>query len=112
MAYEPALTSFILVGVVGGVALVMNLSADWEVTHELSRATDAWTRARSYDNKPSAQRRASQEAAILLAHGYEKVPLRGEVTPFEAGISPGAGVRTAATTTESHAKIVITYRLA
>jgi hypothetical protein len=77
VAYEPALTSFILAGTVGGLALVMSLSADWEVTHELARATRDWSAvmlSRSYDREDAgSQRRASREAAILLAHGYERM---------------------------------------
>ena len=81
MAYDPALTSFIIVGVVGGVAVVMNASAGWEITHELARASDRWTSPyviRRYRNDSTAPERASKEAAVLQAHGYEPVSRPGE----------------------------------
>lgn len=73
MAYDPALTAFILAGMVGGAALVMNASSDWEIAHELATATNRWTApivVRSYEDSPARHRRA-REAAILQAHGYE-----------------------------------------
>ena len=81
MAYDPALLSFIIVGVVGGVAVVMSASPGWEVSHELARATDAWTApvvTRTYRNDATARARISTEAAVLSSHGYRAV-LRREV---------------------------------
>jgi hypothetical protein len=91
MAYEPALVSFILAGTVGGLALVMSLSADWEVTHELARATQGWTLvmvSRTYDGADAkAGPRASKEASILVAHGYEQMAGQPEA---DAAVGEGA----------------------
>ena len=76
MAYDPTLTSFIVVAVIGGSAAVMNASAEWELGHELSRATDRWTKlevVRTYAAS-MARDRSSREAAMLFGHGYEAVP--------------------------------------
>ena len=81
MAYDPALLSFIIVGVVGGVALVMNASSGWEVSHELARATDTWTApvvTRTYRNDATALASIAKEAEVLNGHGYRAV-LRREV---------------------------------
>jgi hypothetical protein len=78
MAYDPTLTSFIVVAVVGGTAAVMNASSEWELAHELSRATERWTKlavVRVYE-RAVPQDRSGREAAILEAHGYETVPER------------------------------------
>jgi hypothetical protein len=79
VAYDPALLSFILAGVVGGVAVVMSASPGWEASHELSRATDHWTAplvTRRYPIDAGARERLAREAAILEAHGYEAVHRR------------------------------------
>jgi hypothetical protein len=115
MAYDPALISFIIVGVVGGVAVVMNVSSGWEVSHELARATDTWTApvvTRSYRNDATARARISSEAAVLHGHGYRAVLRRevgGDPAPGDGeargGHSDEGGTRAAGT-------IVITYDLA
>jgi hypothetical protein len=76
VAYDPTLTSFIVVAVVGGAAAVLNASSEWELSYELSRATERWTKlavARVYEPAAAADRPA-REAAILEAHGYQAVP--------------------------------------
>lgn len=108
MAYDPYLTSFILVGIVGGVAVIMSTSADWEVTFELARATNRWTRVvvvRRYDNDAPSQTRLSKEATILQAHGY-KALLRRLMTIGDVDIDADA-----ATPNDPSAKIVVTYQL-
>lgn len=78
VAYDPALTSFIVVAVVGGAAAVLNVSSEWELAYELSRATERWTRlevVRVYGPAMPPDRPA-REAAMLEAHGYEAVPKR------------------------------------
>jgi hypothetical protein len=80
VAYDPALTSFIIVGLVGGVAVVMSASSGWETSHELARATDGWTApvvTRSYPDEASARPRLTNEAAVLESHGYRAVLRRG-----------------------------------
>ncbi|NJD28540.1 MAG: hypothetical protein FIA92_09610 [Chloroflexi bacterium] len=72
--YEPAIIAFILVAIVGGIAVIMGISADWEVSHELSRVTDRWTQpvvVRRYDGGPAGRQLAQKEAAILGDHGYQ-----------------------------------------
>ncbi|HXI45834.1 MAG TPA: hypothetical protein VNH13_05995 [Candidatus Acidoferrales bacterium] len=81
MAYDPILTSFIAVGVVGGVAVVMNVSADWGLTHELAQATDNWTTplvSRRYARDAKLFERRTKEVAVLRAHGYNPAYERGE----------------------------------
>jgi hypothetical protein len=115
MAYDPALTSFIIVGVVGGVAVVMNASSGWEITHELARASDRWTSPyviRRYRNDSTAQERASKEAAVLQAHGYERVPRPGESRDLGPGGAVATGGRHVMTGTDPGAELVVTYRLA
>jgi hypothetical protein len=93
VAYDPILTSFIAVSVVGGVAMVMNVSADWGVTHELAQATENWTAAlvsRRYERSGSLFERRRKEASILQAHGYTPAYERGDAVP--------AGPETAAVT--------------
>jgi hypothetical protein len=78
VAYDPTFTSFIVVALVGGTAAVMNVSSEWELAHELSRATERWTKlqvVRVYDPAVSPDRPAREEA-MLQAHGYEVVPER------------------------------------
>lgn len=78
VAYDPTLTSFIVVAVVGGTAAVLNVSSEWELAHELSRATEHWTKlqvVRVYAPDMSPDRPV-REAAVLEAHGYEVVPER------------------------------------
>ena len=73
MSYEPAVASFILVGMVGGAAMVMNASYGWEISHELAKVTDHWTLpvvVRSYDGDAKARERLAKEAEILRGHGY------------------------------------------
>lgn len=116
MAYEPALTSFILAGTVGGVALIMSLSADWDVTHELAGATQRWTAvmvSRSYDRDDAkARRRASKEAAILLAHGYERMPERPEPgVPEHPDVAPTGDTEGSAEPVPA-GRLVVRYRLA
>jgi hypothetical protein len=104
VAYDPALTSFIIVGVVGGVAVVMSAAPGWETSHELARATDGWTApvvSRSYPHDPRSRQRLKREAAVLEGHGYRAVLRRG------VGGDPEAPAETAADAT-----IVVTYRLA
>ena len=70
---DPAVIAFILVGIVGGVAVVMSVSADWELTHDLSRATGRWSApviVRRYDHDDAGRHRLARETAILEAHGY------------------------------------------
>jgi hypothetical protein len=115
MAYDPALFSFIIVGVVGGVAVVMNASSGWEVSHELARATDTWTApvvTRTYRNDATARARIAREAAVLSGHGYRAVLRRevgGDPAPADGEVSAGRddqpGPRAGGT-------IVITYDLA
>jgi hypothetical protein len=72
--YEPPIIAFILVALVGGLAVIMGISAEWELSHELSRATDRWTQpvvVRRYDAGPAGRERAATEAALLRAHGYQ-----------------------------------------
>ena len=115
MAYDPALISFIIVGVVGSVAVVMNASSGWEVSHELARATDTWTApvvTRSYRNDATARARISREAAVLLGHGYRAV-LRREVGGDPApGGGEASGGRSDEGGTPAAGTIVITYDLA
>lgn len=115
MAYDPALLSFIIVGVVGGVAVVMNASSGWEVSHELARATDTWTApvvTRRYRNDATARARISTEAAVLSSHGYQAVLRRevgGDPVVAEGDAQAGRGDRAAS---QAGGTIVITYELA
>jgi hypothetical protein len=115
VAYDPALTSFIIVGVVGGVAVVMSAAPGWETSHELARATDGWTApvvTRSYRNDSTARVRESREAAILQGHGYEAI-LRRETGGLSALGQVGAtGGRKVQPGTPARGSIVITYHLA
>lgn len=115
MAYDPALISFILVGVVGGVAVIMNASSSWELTHELARATDTWTVpvvTRSYRDDAPGQARISREAAVLHGHGYRAV-LRREASGDPApGDDVASGGRSDRPGTQATGTIVITYDLA
>jgi hypothetical protein len=114
MAYDPALISFIIVGVVGGVAVVMNVSSGWEVSHELARATDTWTApvvTRSYRNDATARARISREAAVLHGHGYRAVLRRevgGDAAPGDGEARGGSSVKGGSPATGT---IVITYDL-
>ncbi|MEW5992741.1 MAG: hypothetical protein AB1736_15545 [Chloroflexota bacterium] len=102
VAYDPTLTSFIIVGLVGGVAVVMSVAPGWEASHELARATDDWTLpvvTRTYGNDARASQRLSREGAILEGHGY-RVALRREE---RTAVTVGDG--------RSRLTIVITYRL-
>ncbi|MCI0582497.1 MAG: hypothetical protein L0227_06315 [Chloroflexi bacterium] len=105
MAYDPALTAFIIVGLVGGVAVVMSAAPGWETSHELARATDGWTApvvSRTYALDARARQRLRREAEVLEGHGYRAV-LRREV-----GGAPPTGEPPAA---PSDPAIVVTYRL-
>ena len=112
MAYDPALISFIIVGVVGGVAVVMNASSGWEVSHELARATDTWTApvvTRTYRNDATARARISREAAVLHGHGYREVLRRevaGDPAPGEGEAKDGRGDEPGS---RAGGTIVITY---
>lgn len=120
MAYDPALFSFIIVGVVGGVAVVMSASSNWEITHELARATDDWTSPlvmRTYPGDPTAQQAIAREAAVLGAHGYKAV-LRRELRRAGPSEASGSGAVARATSgrgtpagSPPTAQIVIHYRL-
>jgi hypothetical protein len=73
VAWDPAVTAFILAGLVGGVGLVMNVSEGWELSHELSNATARWTAlvvVRRYEAGAASKRRRAREGAVLAAHGY------------------------------------------
>lgn len=113
MAYDPALLSFILAGMVGGVAVVMSASTGWETSHELSRATDQWTQpvvTRRYPDDAAAGQRIAREAAILEAHGYTTVQRRLEA----AGVASPPDAAPAAERTalaKPAAGWVVTYRL-
>jgi hypothetical protein len=115
MAYDPVLISFIMVGLVGGVAVVMNASSSWEVSHELARATDAWTApvvTRRYRNDATARARISREAAVLQGHGYRAVLRRevgGDPAPGDGEVGGGRGDEGG---TPATGTIVITYDLA
>ena len=118
MAYDPILTSFIAVGVVGGVAVVMNVSADWGVTHELAKATDNWTSplvSRRYERNAKLFERRTKEVAVLRAHGYNAAYERGEGAlrePEPAGPAdapPGSGAN-GSDLPERHTVVVIYQR--
>lgn len=120
MAYDPAVASFIIVGVVGGLAAFLNASSDWEVSTELSRATDGWTApvvTRRYGRGASARERISKEAEVLGGHGYRPALRRttsGEVMPggVADGVGPGApGVLGARAEPEPDETILVTYQL-
>jgi hypothetical protein len=109
VAYDPALLSFILAGVVGGVAVVMSASTGWESSHELSGATDHWSQpvvTRRYPTDAEAGQRIAREAAILEAHGYKAVARRvdGARQP-----TPGAPVRDSGA--PAGGQVVVTYHL-
>jgi hypothetical protein len=89
MAFDPAVTSFVLVGVVGGLAIFLNASSDWEVARELARETDGWTApllVRRYRTDAAARRRAWREAGVLRGHGYTS-----DDPPDGTGDRPPAG---------------------
>ncbi len=115
MAYDPALISFIIVGVVGGVAVVMNASSGWEVSHELARATDTWTApvvTRTYRNDATARVRISREAAVLHDHGYQAVLRReigGDPAPGNSEATDGPADQPGP---QAGGTIIITYDLA
>jgi hypothetical protein len=74
MPYEPAIIAFILVAIVGGMAVIMGISADWEVSHDLSRVSERWTQpvvVRRYDGGPAGRHLAVKEGSILRDHGYQ-----------------------------------------
>jgi hypothetical protein len=114
LAYDPALLSFIIVGVVGGVAVVLNVSSDWEITRELARATEGWTApivVRRYRDDSTLQQKVAREAAVLRGHGYEAVARRrqiGDLDPGRAGTHDGPSGDADAPPT---AKVFITYHL-
>jgi hypothetical protein len=98
VAYDPTLTSIIVVAVVGGTAAVLNASAEWELEHELSRATDRWTRlevVRTY-SASAARDLAAREEAMLAGHGYVAVAddRSRPVDGAGAATAAGAGART------------------
>ena len=116
MAYDPALTAFIIVGIVGGVAVVMSAAPGWETSHELDRATDGWTVpvvSRTYRDSTSARQRRAREVAILEGHGYREV-LRREVLRRELVDAPEASEDGEDRDDEAGRRapsVVITYRL-
>ena len=115
MAYDPALTSFIIVGLVGGVAVVMSASSGWETSHELARATDGWTApvvTRRYRNDATASVRVSREAAILHDHGYAAVLRRATAGEPVSGDANGTLAPDGGSDAVASGSIVITYHLA
>ena len=115
MAYDPTLTSFIIVGVVGGLAAFLNVSSEWELTRELARATDSWTSplvVRRYRNDSATRQTRSREAAVLQGHGYRSLP-RPDV---EGGPTPGgavaSGEHSETPETRPAEVIFVTYHLA
>jgi hypothetical protein len=128
VAYDPALTSFIIVGLVGGVAVVMSAAPGWESSHELARATDHWTApvvSRTFPLDAGAQERLNRETAILEGHGYRIVLRRevatsslvagGSIADEASGAGPdgaaGDGPSRELPAEASDRTIVITYRL-
>jgi len=115
VAYDPALTSLIIVGTFGSLAAFLNISADWEISGELSRVTDRWTAplvVRTYRDDATAQRRVAREAAVLREHGYQAVLQRGGSRDFVAGGVSPTGERIALPRVSASGMIAITYRLA
>jgi len=115
MAYDPALISFIIVGVVGSVAVVMNASSGWEISHELARATDTWTApvvTRRYRNDTTARARISREAEVLRGHGYRAVLQREGAGDYTPANGAARGARSDRDGTLPAGIIVITYDLA
>ena len=104
MAYEPAIVSFILVGTIGGVAVIMNASSGWEISHDLSRLTQRWTLRqviRTYGTDARARERRAREADILQSHGYTSMEMpEGTLAARGSDIPTGSGGR-----------IVIVYQL-
>ncbi len=112
MAYDPMLASAILVGVVGGVAVFLNLTSDWEITRELARATDGWTAplvVRSYRDDSKARERVSREAALLLGRGYRAGLQRGGSDDLPLGGAATTGARIVLPGTHADGMILITY---
>ena len=73
MAYDPTLTSLIIVGVIFCVAVFLNFSSDWETARELALATEGWTAPlviRRYRNDSATRRRVWAEAGVFTRHGY------------------------------------------
>ena len=112
MAYDPMLASAILVGVVGGVAVVLNLTSDWEITRELASATDGWTAAlvvRSYRDDSTAQEKVAREAALLQARGYRARLQRGGSDRLTLGSAAADRERVVVAGTHADGRILITY---
>jgi hypothetical protein len=112
MAYDPTLTSFIIVGVVGGLAVFLNLSSDWEITRELARATDGWTAplvVRSYRDDSTGQERVAREAAQLRGHGYLAWLQRGGRDDLRLGSPAGTEERIVLPGTHAGGMILITF---
>lgn len=106
MAWDPAVTAFILAGLVGGVGLVMNVSEGWELSHELSSATARWTAlvvVRRYEAGTGSKRRRAREAAVLVAHGYRLAHEQATGPAWDAADRPE--VR------DSSPAILVTYHL-
>jgi len=115
LAYDPALLSFIIVGVVGGVAVVMNVSSDWEVARELAHETDSWTApivVRGYRDDSTLQQKVAREAAVLRDHGYQAVLRRRQIGELEPGRARTSDGRRGEAGTPPIARIFITYQLA
>jgi hypothetical protein len=112
MAYDPMLTSAILVGLVGGIAAFLNITSDWEITRELVRATDTWTAplvVRIYPDDSTAQERVAREAALLLGHGYKARLQRGGSDDLVIGSAAALDERIILPGTHANGEILITY---
>ncbi len=73
MAYDPTFTSLVICGAVFILAVFLNVSSDWEIVGELSRATEKWTAPlliRRYRNDSKNRKRVWAEADVLHKHGY------------------------------------------
>ena len=112
MAWDPALTSFVLVGVFGGLAVFMNLTSDWGITSELARATDGWTAplvVRSYRDDAKARENVGREAALLQGHGYRARLQRGGSHDLPLGYAAVLGEHIVLPGTHPDGEILITY---
>jgi hypothetical protein len=113
VAYDPALTTIIIGGVVIGVMVAVNGASDSGITAELARATGSWTApliARSYDNNSTGQKKLSKEASILQAHGYKAALQSGEGGHFKLGSAMVTGGLSLLAGTHTSGKIVVTYQ--
>jgi len=114
VAYDPLLTSFILVGLVGGVAVVLSAAPGWESSHELTRATDDWTVpvvSRTYGDDARARQRLRREHAILESHGYRVALRREAAAAATQDVAPATGAGADRERGGPRREIVVTYRL-